>query len=92
MGLKRIQATAPGHCRQSKRWRVPYAGLKAPEPPAFDFRRLLKAYMLTILREEGVTHVRNSGIHLAGDLTAHERAAILEISNEVKKENPDDAA
>lgn len=83
MGLKPkppVQATAPGHCRQSRRV------LKAP---AFDWRRLLRAYMLTILREEGVTYVQNSGIHLAGDLTAVERAAILEISNEVKKENPD---
>lgn len=66
-----------------------YVQLKSLEPSSFDWRRLLKAYMLTVLREEGVTHVPLSGILLAGDLTAHERAAILAISNEVMKENPD---
>lgn len=62
--------------------------LKAPEPPAFDWRGLLKLYMAHVLHEEGVTYVR--GLRLLADLTLEQGAAISEVETEVKKENPDD--
>lgn len=62
--------------------------LAAPEPPAFDWRALLKLYMAHVLHEEGVSYVR--GLLMLSDLTPDQSAAISEVEAEVKKENPDD--
>lgn len=59
--------------------------LKAPEPPAFDWRRILKAYMSAVVRWEGVTFVDCIS---TDDLTEAERVAILEVEAELKRENP----
>lgn len=61
--------------------------LKAPEPPPFDWRRLLKLYMAAVVHAEGVSFVDGISVD---DLTDAERAAILEVEAEVKRENPRD--
>lgn len=61
--------------------------LKAPEPPTFDWRKILKVYIKAVLHQEGVTFTDNVS---EDDLEPHEHAALLALDAEVNRETPYD--
>lgn len=52
-----------------------------------DYGRILKLYMATVLHAEGTTFVSRVP---ADKLTAGEHAVLMNIENEVRRENPGD--